>query len=243
MFLMFVRFLCIVVLVSNVMKKKIICSLLFLTILSGCNNEKDDNQQSIKIERTLVVLDTIIADSAKQKLQTDFSSEEIEAKPILNFKSIVRKIRNNRSMDSAVISNRDSIDLYPCIANMFSTQKLDSIEFFGSLGYCENPGPHNRLESVLILYFNDEKLAKQQLDSLIQNYRRNFRSTETMFKGGGIAFALKNQLCIYPIETCASGMEDLLKIDSIISEEVFANQSFDRLHSSCGMGPFKRIKK
>ena len=95
MFLMFVRFLCIVVLVSNVMKKKIICSLLFLTILSGCNNEKDDNQQSIKIERTLVVLDTIIADSAKQKLQTDFSSEEIEAKPILNFKSIVRKIRNN----------------------------------------------------------------------------------------------------------------------------------------------------
>ena len=90
---------------------------------------------------------------------------------------------------------------------------------------------------------NDEKLAKQQLDSLTQNYRRNFRSTETMFKGGGIAFALKNQLCIYPIETCASGMEGLLKIDSIISEEVFANQSFDRLHSSCGMGPFKRIKK
>lgn len=226
------------------MKKIIIYIILFLIVLSGCTNNTDNNQQqSIKLETTPVVFDSIIDDSVKQKLNADFSSEEIEVNPILNFKSIVRRIRNNRSTYSAVISNRDSIDRYPCITNMFNTQKLDSIEFFGSLGYYQNPKSYGRLESVLILYFNDEKLAKQELDSLNLNYKKNFRATETMFKGGGIAFELENQLCIYPISTCATGMKGLLKIDSIISEEVFTNKSFDRLHSSCGMGPFDLIKK
>jgi hypothetical protein len=223
--------------------KKTIHIILFLAILYGCNNDTDNNKQSIKIETTPAVLDSIIDDSVKQKMNIDFSPGEFEVDPILNFKSIVRGMRNNRTTDSVVISNRDSIDLYPCITNMFNTQKLDSVEFFGPLRYYQNPRPNGRLGSVLILYFNDEKIAKQELSSLNLNYKKNFRATETMFKGGGIAFELDNQLCIYPISTCAPGIEGLLRIDSIISAKVFANKSFSRLHSSCGMGPFKLIKK
>jgi hypothetical protein len=65
------------------------------------------------------------------------------------------------------------------------------------------------LGSLLISYYNDDIIAKQELASLNLNYRKKFRATEAMFKGGGIAFELDNQLCIFPISTCATGTEGL----------------------------------
>jgi hypothetical protein len=69
----------------------------------------------------------------------------------------------------------------------------------------------------------------------------NFRAIESMFKPGGMAFEVGGQLVVYSVNTCGPGYRNLQRIDTLIHQNVFDGDPFIRLHSKCGMGPFKRL--
>ena len=123
----------------------------------------------------------------------------------------------------------------------FDVKKIDSIEFYGSIAKYYRNTKRQPFRSLLIIYFNDSTVAESQLDELQTNWKNNFRGIESMFKSGGIGLALNGQLCIYSVDACASGYNNILRVDSVISEKVFQGMPFKRLHSKCGMGPFIRV--
>lgn len=149
----------------------------------------------------------------------------------------------NKSPDSLIFSNSDSIGKFAYIVDMFPLEKLDSIEFVGIFNKHKVSHKYLTMNSLLILYFNDRRTSQQELDSLEINYKKNFRATESMFKPGGIAFEIDNQLVVYSLNTCGPGYKNLQRIDALIKHNVFEGTSFSRLHAKCGMGPFKRIEE
>ena len=221
------------------MKNKSILSILLLSIaVFGCNDpsEKKNNQP----QREMSEIDAIVtAEIASHRLS---ASKEVNKLEIL--KSIIQeKKTGNQNIDSVTIIQLDSIEKYLYIKNMFPINEIDSIEFYGPISRNYFNPRHLPLNTLLILYFNNQVLSNQELDSLNNNWKINFRATEGMFKAGGIAFELNNQLCIYSVNTCGPGYKYLQKTDTLINKEVFNNEGYMRLHAGCGMSPFKRMEK
>ncbi len=218
----------------------------------------------------LVALFTSCSQTTKENTSEKIESvhQDIEADTALNFKdSLIIKTNHNepselsilkklvvdeynktdhfigKPIDSLIISNRDSISKFGYLVNMFPVEKIDSIEFYGIFNKQKVSPKYLRMNSLLILYFNNYQTSKVELDSLEINYKKNFRSTESMFKPGGISFEIDNQLAIYSVNTCGPGYRNLKRIDTLINKAVFKDSAFIRLHAGCGMGPFKRIEK
>jgi hypothetical protein len=210
--------------------KNIVLLVFSLIVILGCNERISHHEKQID----LPLPNNGIVSNSKDSIKKDL---------LFNIKKIVRSELKDKVLDSVIVSNKDSIKPFQYITNIFSENELDSIEYFGQIGHNFKAHYHLPLNSLLILYFNNKKIAKQELDSLNLNWKTNFRETEAMVKAGGILFELDNQLCIYSINTCGPGYKKLLSIDSIISNKVFTNKPFHRLHSGCGMGPFKSVMK
>jgi len=217
--------------------------ILFLTTLYGCHDHRNNHPKVNEINTTQNASDSIVDDATSQGLMITDSSKSLEKNRLSILKKVVRAASEEKTLDALTITNNETIKSFQYIKNMFSYAALDSIEFYGVFGESYKNPKHQPLNTLLILYFNNERLAKQELDSLDINWEKNFDATESMFKAGGMAFELDHQLCIYSVNICGLGNKNLLRIDSVISNEVFDNKSFNRLHARCGMGSFTKIRK
>jgi len=220
--------------------------IILVLIFSGCTQIKEENS-------------SVITNSVEQEIETDtalndndnalIDTSQFQINDLSKLKKLVideyNRIEsfNEKSVDSLIIANPDSIRKFNYLVNMFPLEKIDSIEFYGIINKQKVSPLHLRMNSLLIIYFNDFQTSKNEFDSLEINYRKNFRATESMFKPGGISFEIDNQLAVYSVNTCGPGYKNLQRIDTLINETVFKKNSFTRLHSGCGMGPFKRIEK
>lgn len=217
-----------------------------ITVLVSCTETKKEkitlevNSFEQKIARDTVSNpnDSILIDT------NQYVSDNLAAlKNLVVDESTQLKHSSRQAVNSLIISNPDSIRKFAYIVNMFPIEKIDSIEFYGVFNKQKVSPIHLRMNSLLILYFKDARMAQLELDSLEVNYRKNFRATESMFKPGGMSFGVDNQLIVYSVNTCGPGYKNLQRIDSLIKKEVFKEKSFVRLHAGCGMGPFKRVKE
>ena len=230
------------------MKKKLLlyAPLLFTLFFWGCSSPESDEVSNISVDHS-----EIDSSSVSEILLEEPAHEEPKTR-LLRLKELVYKNLNKEKafddpVNSLVYTHSDSISEYSFIVNLFPLEKIDSIEFYPN----KHPRYKSRLDMnrMLILYFNDKNTAKQELDSLdlkCRNWRSdnmigNFRAIESMFKPGGMAFGIDGQLVVYPVNTCGPGYRSLQRIDTLIHQNVFDGAPFIRLHSGCGMGPFKRL--
>jgi len=220
--------------------------LILVALFTSCSQTEKENtavksesfEQDIKADTVSNFNDSIIIDTNHNE-----TSELSKLKKLVFDEYNKIDYFNGKTIDSLIISNSDSISKFDYIVNMFPVEKIDSIEFYGIFNKQKVSPRHLRMNSLLILYFNNYQTSKNELDSLEINYRKNFRATESMFKPGGISFEIENQLAVYSVNTCGPGYKDLQRIDRLINKSVFKNSAFIRLHAGCGMGPFKRIEK
>jgi len=181
-------------------------------------------------EDTISVPDSNLIDSIIQPAAISFSTKALV---------VLVNSRSQKSVSSLTIKNKDSISQLIYLNTTFDTSKIDSIQFIGSVGkYLINPR-HQQMGSMLVVHFEDHDTAEDQLNQLNTNYSNNFRGVEAMFKSGGICFAVNRSLCIFSVEACARGYASIKEMDSIIAKDIFDNTKFKRLHSTCGMNPFK----
>jgi hypothetical protein len=226
-----------------------IFSLYFITLILALVSCTETKKETITLE----------VHSFEQKIEMDSGSNPDDSvlihtnQPISDDLTALRELVLNEytklkhfsrnSVNSRIISDADSIRKFTYIVNMFPVEKIDSIEFYGIVNKQKVSPLRLRMNSLLILYFNDSKEAQLELDSLEFNYRKKFRATEGMFKPGGISFEIDNQLVVYSVNTCGPGYKNLQRIDTLVKKNVFKDKSFIRLHAGCGMGPFKRIEE
>lgn len=239
---------------------KSILSIILLVTLIGCNSESDNAQnrfknkqasQSVKPSKSIELKNDSLESNHLEKQKDTLSTKE-EKNLLLTLKEIVedefQKVFEDNpnfheKLITPVVSNKDSIQKTIYLNSLNSHFEIDSIQYFGTVSNHYANVWRLPLNSAIVLYVNDQKTARKQLDSLEVNWRKNFRETEGMFKSGGIAFEVENQLFIYAVNTCGPGYRNLKRIDSIISRKVFNDSSFVRLHAGCGMSPFRRLKK
>ena len=186
-----------------------------------------------------------IGDKQSEKPQKTLPSEQKNpSQKSLKIKLDLLKEMDVFSEERFVISNKDSIRTYKYLTSIFESSKIDSIEFCGKI-HKGTLKTRNSPNVLLILYYNDSLKAKKTMNLLERNYRdrANFRAVEAIFKIGGMAFELDNQLCLISYHTCGSDgtFKSTRSFDSKISKMVFNGHPFDRLLSKCGMGPFKRV--
>lgn len=220
--------------------------IILVTLFTSCSQTKKENTsvKSGSVEQDIVA-DT--ATNLKDSLIIYTNHNEPTRLSLLK-KLVIDEYNKidyfiGKPIDSLIISNRDSISKFSYLENIFPIEKIDSIEFYGIFNKQKVSPRHLRMNSLLILYFNNYQISKNELDSLEINYRKNFRATENMFKPGGISFEIDNQIAIYSVNTCGPGYKNLQRIDTLINKTVFNGNAFTRLHAGCGMGPFKRIEK
>ena len=93
----------------------------------------------------------------------------------------------------------------------------------------------------VIIYSKSKDFFNVAFDSLRSNNRTTMRNLEDMFKSGGIVFKTESALVLYCVNACGPGYKNVLRIDSLIKEQVFHSTPFYRLHNGCGMRNMKEI--
>ena len=142
---------------------------------------------------------------------------------------------------TTTITHPDSISAYQYLSLLFKTEAIESITFDGNINNHSSNKYFLPISSMLTLKFNQNEAAKKAMNQLNEYRAEDRRAITDIFKPGGMAFVLENQLCLYSVNTCSKGYKNVQRIDSIIFQNVFYNENFDRLHAGCGMGPFKRL--
>ena len=211
------------------LEMKTVLGLFLLLIALACSPEKENSKGG----------------QQSQNSQIPFPfKQKIVSKTPLKSKLDLLKEMDAFSDERFVISNKDSIRTYKYLTSVFEPSKIDSIEFCGRI-HKHTLKKRNSPDVLLILYYNDSLKAKQTMNILEKEYRdrANFRAVEAVFKIGGMAFELNNQLCLISYHTCGGDgtFKSTRSLDSKISKRIFHDVLFDRLLSKCGMGPFKRI--
>lgn len=220
--------------------------IILVVILTSCS-QPDKKRTSIGIDSVnqKATIDTALNPIDSTLIDTNqfLSSDLVKLKKLVSDEYEKIEYFKDKSVDSLIITNSDSIGKFDYIVNMFPLDKIDSIEFYAIFNKHKVSPYHLSMNSLLILYFNNKHTSQQERDSLEINYRKNFRATESMFKPGGISFEIDNQLVVYSVNTCGPGYKNLQRIDTLINNNVFEGNDFVRLHAGCGMGPFKRIEE
>jgi len=231
----------------RIMNKIVFQYIIILAALFTKCSQTTNESTSLKTESVGQEKEVYTAANLKDSLVIDANENETNRLSLLK-KLVVNEYNKidyfiGKPIDSITISIRDSIRKFGYIVNTFPLEKIDSIEFYGIFNKQNFSPKHLQMNSLLIVYFNNFKVSRNELDSLEVNYRKNFKATESMFKPGGITFEIDNQLAIYSINTCSPGYKNLQRIDTLINKTIFKESTFTRLHAGCGMGPFKRIEK
>ena len=216
-------------LIKSKLEMKTVIILFFLVIGLACTPKKEKSKGDKQSQTPQKML--------------PFQQKSLSKTPLKSKLDLLKEM-DAFSEERFVISNKDSIRTYKYLTSVFEPSKIDSIEFCGRI-HKRTLKKRNSPDVLLILYYNDSLKAKQTMNILEKEYRdgANFRAVEAIFKIGGMAFELNNQLCLISYHTCGGDgtFKSTRSLDSKISKRIFHDIPFDRLLSKCGMGPFKRI--
>ena len=212
--------------------------LLPLALLLACGPNDSDRPEENTRANSEAEADTTIANDTLE----DSVIEETAALPSIELLKQFAAERMHKT-ESIVVSDPWTIRAYEYIASSFDVNKIDSIEFYGSVSRYYQNKKRMPFRTILFVYFNEPAIAASQLIQLQTNWDANFRGIESMFKAGGIGLTVNGQLCVYSIDACAAGYQNVLNVDSLIAQKVFQGAPFTRLHSKCGMGPFVRLEE
>lgn len=203
--------------------KNIQVFILLIFFCFACNERKPDAKQVKPQEKTI-----------KTESGNDFKGVRI-------LKSVLDEENLNNNNNSVKILDKDSIDDMLFIRELFPTEEIDSIEMYGE-GITQKTLPLNSLEnSLLIIYFNQKRLAKNQLNLIQYEWNDRNKFAQAFYEKGGITFELDGQLFLYPINSCLNNGNSIESIDSKIKAELNKNAySYERIITTCGKVLFER---
>jgi hypothetical protein len=138
------------------------------------------------------------------------------------------------------IYDKDSITDFIYLRGLFPIWESDSIEFYGNLKRKDIDFNKFPVNSLLIIYWNNRRLSRNQMNLLQSEWHNKQEALETVFKPGGIALELNQQLCIYSIDACNSNYNAIETIDSIIKSKLRNTYRYDRIITTCKSEPFQR---
>jgi hypothetical protein len=144
----------------------------------------------------------------------------------------------DRQVSLISVSNKDSISKFKYINNFFDIDLIDSIEFYGTSVTNFMRKQYLPMNSLVILYSSSNEFSRVSFDSLNSWTKSSSRAIERMFKPGGIAFDVNDNVCLFSINACGPGIEKVNEIDSIIKTNIFNIKPYKRLISGCGMHKF-----
>jgi hypothetical protein len=156
-------------------------------------------------------------------------------------KSVIDDENQTTKNKSVRFFDKNAIEDFLLIRELFPTEEIDSIEFYGkditqktlSLNLPEN--------SLLTIYFNHKRLAKNQLNLIQYEWNNNNKLAQAFYKKGVITFELDAQLCLYSVNSCVNNGKLIESIDSKIRAKLNKNSySYERVITTCGELIFKR---
>ncbi|NOQ74304.1 MAG: hypothetical protein GQ574_20005 [Crocinitomix sp.] len=221
--------------------------LIFFT--SACNKHPDADygpivQGEIKEIKDAhpIFEDTLRASSRfaahKRKKPVDFDAFQALLEITNKERKTYYKGRNDYT--TIVISNPDSIQTYTYVTNLFPAAEIERLIFEGVYPLANNYKIYMRIGANLRIKFKKKNGANAALNRLNEYRSEDRRAITHIFKPGGMAFVLEDELCLYSINRCG-GDQNIAAIDSIIFRNVFYSENFERLHTDCGMQPFKKL--
>ncbi|MFT7157395.1 MAG: hypothetical protein ACI8Q1_002414 [Parvicella sp.] len=216
------------------MKNFLVISIFSITVLSCVHeNSNPESNEKVKIE-SVDIASEVEVEILEDSIQLTLNEIEIDISQTLKFEEVIftNFYKNKKSF---VVSDPDSLATYQYINGLFELEQIDSVKFYRS-SPSKNHQPYG---SPIVIYSSNNEFVTNSLNTL--NSGEQFRKILMIFKPGGIAFGLDNNLCLFPWNTCSRGIKEVQRLDSIIKTEVFDNQPFHRLHSGCGMGKMKVI--
>lgn len=205
-----------------------------IVVIIGCNHspETAGEDNSNHIDSTTEVLDSTTVDTFIQTPQSRLS----------NLREILRvelKRKGNRKDTFLVFTDEATIERIDFVASVFSTSKIDSV---GLYGFFDAKKEVNRLpmETLSVLYYKDSEAAIEDFNALQKEWFQHFDEVERLFKPGGVVFVMDEKICLRPVVTCYWGNNKLLRVDSLIAQNCFAEKPFTRLLLRCGFPKFEK---
>ncbi|MFT5823602.1 MAG: hypothetical protein ACI8ZM_004864 [Crocinitomix sp.] len=220
-------------------------ALLLIMFFNSCDTN------SIPNEPALIDADTLPPNFNQSPKTVDSIIPNIRTKPAdFDAFAVLRKItqeergpyyKGRKDYTSIEISNPDSIETFSYITNLFPAEDIDQLIYNGKYPLNKGSKIHMRIGALLSIKFKEKNKENEALQRLYAYQPDDQRAITDIYKPGGMAFILENQLCLYSVNTCSGGYKNLQRIDSIIFRYVFYNEDFERLHTICGMQPFKKL--
>lgn len=199
------------------------------------------------INNLLGILILLILISCKNKEPKTITNQTLktvaqpDSRGLIVLKSIVAKENSTEKTTSIKLVDTDIIDDLIFIRDLFPIEEIDSVEFYGA--HRKNSIDAKKIpdNSLIIVYFNHRRLARNQIKLMETEWNYNFKELQEVFEKGGIVFELDKQACIYIMNTCDERANAIEKIDSIFKKELHQNSyDYNRIITKCGTVSFNR---
>jgi len=156
-------------------------------------------------------------------------------------KAIVDEQNPSEKSNLVKISDRKAINEFIYIRDLFATVEVDSIEIYGNFKQQDLMTTRFPENTLLIVYFNYRRLARNQIKQLQDEWNANYKEAAGVFSKGGIVFELDRQICLYAINSCEEKSKELDRIDAVINTRLVSNSyNYERILTECGKVSFKR---
>ena len=199
----------------------------------SCNERKSD----LKLNNSQNQNKLNYIDSSKS-LKTD---SRYNLKGIKLLKSVLDSENHTYKNKSIKFFDKKSIEDFLFIRELFPTEEIDSIEIYGNDSTQKTLSVNFPENSLLTIYFNHKRLAKNQLNLIQYEWNDKSKFARAFYEKGAITFELDGQLCLYSVNSCVNNGRLIERIDSKIKAELNKNSySFERIITTCGEILFKR---
>lgn len=205
--------------------------ILFLSFYSCNEKESEQKTNYEKRESTLI---------HKNYSETVIQDTSINTNDINILKSVFDSQSDIKINKSIKIYDWDSITDFVYSRNLFPIWESDSIEFYGTLKRHDIHNNNFPINSLLIIYLNDRRLARNQINPLEFEWHNKKEALETVFKRGGITFELNHQLSIYSIDVSNCDYNTIEMVDSIIKDRLQNSYRYEEILSTWKSEPLQR---
>ncbi|QHI38938.1 hypothetical protein IMCC3317_43380 [Kordia antarctica] len=192
----------------------------------------------------LIILILFLGFSCKKIDQTEKLPAKIDrlhTNGLNALKSTIDKMNLPKKSDSVKFYEKNVIGDFLFIRDLFPIEEIDSIEIYGTFNKKLIQAKKIPENSLLIIYFNKQRLAKNRLNLLQFEWNDYHKVAEVFYKKGAITFELDRQLCVYLVNSCENEAKSIKQID-ITFKTALHQKSYDyeRIISDCGTVSFER---
>lgn len=214
------------------MKRDIPPFVLLILIGFACTEKPSSSKKTSTQEEKVFFL----TDSSK----TNTTEKRSKVSGLKVLKSMVDQVNGYEQNHSTKIIKTNTIDDFLLIRDLFPIEEIDSIEIYGPPNAKALEAKTIPDNSLLIIYFNHQRLAKNQLNLMRFEWSDRYTAADAFYKKGAITFELDKQLCVYSVNACLNQGGLIERVDSTF-KTAFTQHSYhyERTITNCGTVSFE----